>query len=268
MNDLFVTFGIESWKGTLEALVMPPVPFLLLVLVGARLMFRNRLLAWGLVLAGCLGVWLSATWITADALANTLLPPARAISRSELAEIRRAPDTAIVVLGGGRLALAPEYGVSDLNTVSLERLRYGLWLARETSLPVAFSGGIGHGGDPGPSEAEIAARVAERDFRTRLRWTETASRDTTENARRTLTLLHEDGIRRVVLVTHALHMPRAVDAFERATQRTGLALQVLPAPMALPTSGPLQLGDWLPNAGAFARTRYVLHEWLGRLMGA
>ena len=61
MNDLFVVLGIESWKSTLGAMFMPPIPFLVMVLVGMRLVYRRRLLAWSLVLGGVLGICDSAT---------------------------------------------------------------------------------------------------------------------------------------------------------------------------------------------------------------
>ena len=35
-----------------------------------------------------------------------------------------------------------------------------IWLARATGLPIAFSGGIGWGAPPGPTESEVAAQVA------------------------------------------------------------------------------------------------------------
>jgi len=52
-----------------------------------------------------------------------------------LNELKRAPKTAIVVVGGGRRAHAPEYGMSTLHPGNFDRLHYGLWLARETNLP-------------------------------------------------------------------------------------------------------------------------------------
>src|SRR5690606_6300637 len=36
MNGLLTLLGIESWKPVLAALVMPPLPFFLLILIGAR----------------------------------------------------------------------------------------------------------------------------------------------------------------------------------------------------------------------------------------
>ncbi len=266
MNELFLTLGIEGWKPLVSALLLPPLPLLVLVLVGARLMFRRRLLAWLLVLLGVLGTWLGTTAAVADALTFWLVHPPPALSESEIADLKRAPRTAIIVLGGGRRALAPEYGVSALHARSIERLRYGLWLARETGLPVGYSGGLGHGALPGPTEAEIAARVAEREFGRPLRWQEADSRDTHENAVKTVALLEPQGIERIVLVTHGYHMRRTLANFERAA--SGVQMSFVAAPMGLPTGGARRLSDWLPSAYGFEITRIALHEWLGYLMGA
>lgn len=266
MNEIFLGLGIESWKPALTALVMPPVPFLVLVLAGARLMFRRRLLAWFLVLLGVLGLWFAATPAVSGLLLRGLLHPPRALGETEIAELKRAPRTSIAVLGGGRRLLAPEYGISTLRPASIERLRYGLWLARETALPVGFSGGVGFGSATGPSEAEIAARIAEREFGRQLRWTETESRDTHENAVRTVALLAPMGIEQIVLVTHNYHMARALRNFERAAE--GRKIKIIPAPMDLPTGGRLEPGDWLPSLNGYDTTWLVLHEWLGRLAGA
>lgn len=265
MNELFLTLGIESWKPALSGLLLPPIPFLLLVLVGARLMFSRRLIAWLLVLLGVAGVWLSTTGAAAHGLRLWLMPPVRALSASDIAELKRAPKTAIVVLGGGRRSLAPEYGVSTLKPRTVERLRYGLYLARETGLPVAFSGGVGFGATPGPSEAEIAGRIAERDFGRPLRWLESESRDTHENALRTVALLQPQGIERIVLVTSGLHMARAKLNFQRAAAGR---IQIVPAPMDLPASNRIRAADFLPGLDGYEDVRITLHEWLGRIAGA
>lgn len=268
MNEIFLTLGIESWKPVLSTLVLPPLPLLLLVLIGARLMFVRRLLAWTLVLLAVAGLWATTTVALGHALTNALLAPPRALMEADIAELRRAPKTSIVVLGAGRRLLAPEYGMSALRPLSIERLRYGLWLARETALPVGFSGGVGHGAPPGPSEAEIAARTAEREFGRKLTWTEAESRDTRENAIKTVALLKPAGIEQMVLVTHANHMRRAIGNFEQAAQAAGMHLIIVAAPMGMAAAGDLRFSDWLPSPEGFLQTRHALHEWLGRLMGA
>ena len=266
MNEIFLTLGVEAWKPLVTALLLPPVPLLLLVLIGARLMYRRRLLAWLLILLGVTGLWLMCTGAIGKLLLNGLLRPPPALNSSEIAELRKSPRTAIVVLGGGRRELAPEYGVATLTPRSIERLRYGLWLARETALPLAFSGGIGHGAKAGATEGDIAARIAERDFGRPLRWLETSSRDTRENALRTVALLQPQGIEKIVVVTNANHMTRAMRNFERAAASHKMA--IVGAPMGVPTPGPLELTDWLPSVRGFDATWVALHEWLGLLAGA
>ncbi len=266
MNEIFLTLGIEAWKPIVSALILPPVPFLVLILAGARLMFRRRLLAWLLVLLGVMGLWLSSTPAVALGLSNWLIQPPRALIEAELADLKKAPKTTIVVLGGGRKLLAPEYGISDLKPASLERLRYGLWLGKETALPVGFSGGVGLGATGGPTEAEIAVRIAEREFGRPLRWTESESRDTRENAFKTVALLQTLGYEQIVVVTHAYHMPRAMRNFERAAD--GRKIKLVAAPLGTPSSSRIQATDWLPTLSGYQQTWLALHEWVGKLAGA
>ena len=271
MNELLLWLGVDAWRPIASALLLPPVPFLLAVLVGARLLFRRRLLGWTLIVLACLGLWFGSTDVGADLLRRGLLPPARALAPPEIAALKKTPHTAIVVLGGGRKLLAPEYGVSDLTPLSLERLRYGLWLGRQTGLPVMYSGGIGHGRPEGPSEAEIAARVAERDFGRPLRWQEAESRDTRENALKSVTFLRAQGIERIVVVTHAYHMPRAMRNFERAVQASGAppgSIRLVAAPMHVQPPTRHRLIDFLPTRVGNYDVQLVLHEWFGLLIGA
>ncbi len=265
MNEIIQALGIESWKPALTALAMPPVPLLLLVLIGARQMFIRPLLAWLLILLGTLGVWFSGTHALGYGLNQSLNRAPPALSSSDLAELRRSPKTAIIVLGGGRRLTAPEYGLSTLNFRSAERLRYGIWLSRETGLPLGFSGGVGHGAASGASEAEIAARVAEREYGRNLRWQESESRDTRENAIKTVALLQPQGIEKIVLVTDALHMRRALANFEQAVG--GKRIRIVAAPMGVRADSHLSGSDWLPSRQGFEEVWMALHESLGRLLG-
>jgi len=270
VNDLFVSLGLESWKPLLRPLVMPPVPLLLMLLFGAALLARRRsVLGWGLVLSAVVALWASSTTLVGQWLVDGLTRPPPALSARAVAGLARAPKTALVVLGAGRRLLAPEYGAADLPPLAIERLRYGAWLARQTALPMAFSGGVALGNDPGPTEADIARHVAERDFGLKLRWTEDRSRDTNENAIRSVALLRGEGIERIVLVTHGFHMRRASAAFRRAIAHQRATIELVLAPMGLHASqGPTTIGDWLPTMEGFALTRLALHEWLGWLAGA
>jgi uncharacterized SAM-binding protein YcdF (DUF218 family) len=268
MNALLLTLGIEGWKPALGALLFPPMPFIAMVLLGAALMRRRALLGWVLVLTASTGLWLMGTEAASVAIERQLLRPPPALGPSEMAALRRAPDTAIVVLGGGRRLLATEYGHATLRPRSAERLRYGIHLARATGLPLAFSGGVGFGAPGGPSEAAVAGQLAEEDYGFKLRWQEGESRDTRENAVRTVALLREQGVRHLVVVTQAYHMPRAMRNFERAVAASGAAMRLSAAPMDASPEGRLEFLDWLPSLTGYEQTRVNLHEWLGMLAGA
>ena len=267
MNDAFATFGIEYWKPILFAFVAPPVPLILIIAVGAYAIRRHRRFGLPLALLGCAALWLSLTPATGDILARYLLDESPPLTAANIAGLVSAADSAIVVLGRGRRLLAPEYGDSELTAGSIERLRYGIWLARATQLPIAFSGGVGWGAAVGPTEADIAARTAERDFGLRLNWLERESSDTHQNAANTVALLKPSGIRRVVLVTDSADMPRAVRNFERASAELGW--QIVPAPVGS-SSGDTRYTalDWVPSPRGYERVYTTLHEWLGQLARA
>ena len=268
MNDWLLTLRVEHWKPVLGALLLPPVPFIAMVLTGLFMVSKRRILAWFLVLSGSAGLWLMGTSAAAVALERGVLRPPAALTPAEIAALKQAPRAAIVVLGGGRIEVASEYGMSSLNARSIERLRYGIHLGRQTGLPVAFSGGVGYGARPGPSEAEVAARIAEREFGFKLRWTETASRDTRENALRSVALLRQQGVNHIVLVTQAYHMPRALKNFKSAAASPGSPMRVTAAPMDVVPRGPQEFMSWMPSLIGYQQTRLNLHEWLGLLGGA
>lgn len=277
LNDLLLQFGAVGWKPALTALLLPPVPLLLLMLTGAALARRRPAWGWLLLLAGAAGIWLGSTTAMGEWLQRQLLAPHRALSLQDLQQLQQlqpprrstAPAAgAIVVLGAGRESYAPEFGTANLPPQAMERLRYGLWLARETGLPVAYSGGTGHAQASGPAEAEVAAQIAARDFARPLKWTEAESRDTRENAERSVALLRGAGVSRIVLVTHGWHMRRSLRAFEQAVARSGGGITLQAAPIGLARDESAGALRWLPSQDGFAETRSALREYLGLLAGA
>ena len=268
MNDIVSALGLQGWKGIVSALLLPPVPWLILILVGARQMYRRRGLAWFLILLGVGAVYVTATPAAGKLLRPVLLTLPKPLTPDAISALKGAPRTAIVVLGAGRREFAPEYGMSTLRPLTMERLRYGIWLARQTNLPLAYSGGVGFGSRGSVTEAEIAARIAREEFGRPLRWIEDRSRDTSENGLLTVPPLQAAGIARVVLVTSDLHMPRALRAFERGAERNGRPLALLPAPIDVPAAFDWSLNDFLPSRRGFTDTHLLLHEWLGYWLGA
>jgi len=286
------------YKPLLTALVMPPVPFLVLILVGARLILPRRGLGFLLVLAGVSGIWLTSCQAVAVLLQDHSLNPPHVLLAETQARLKSAgqayakqvaaarrngrgdggtPPAAIIVLGSGREALAAEYGKSDLSAHSVARLRYGVWLSRQTGLPLGFSGGVGwaqkSGSDDAP-EAEVAARIAAEQFGLPLRWVESSSADTRANAAHTVAMLAEEGVREVVVVTQAFHMPRAQRDFEQAAQHMVTlhpqwpTVTVTPAPIVFWHKGERPELDWIPSIEGAFNVRLALKELLGLFMGA
>ena len=164
---------------------------------------------------------------------------------------------AIVILAGGKDHNREEYGGVTISMDTLQRVRYGAKLARELHLPVLLSGGVVHGS--GIGESRYMARVLEEEFSITPRWIEDQSRNTAQNARFTRKLL---GTSKVLLVTHALHMRRALRAFEQQ------GVRVIPAPVASAAHGKpfrLTLFSFLPSEKALVVSRDALHELLGIL---
>jgi uncharacterized SAM-binding protein YcdF (DUF218 family) len=273
VNEIFLALGIESWKPVLSVFLLPPVPLLLLVLLGARWILWRRALGWITVLVAVAGLWLGSCAAVGEWLQHTLTPPPPVLSKERQVELRRGAaaqpgSVAVVVLGGGSESLAPEYGMPSLSPYALERLRYGIWLSREIGAPMAFSGGPGHAAPGTRPEAEIASEIALREFARSVRWVEGQSRDTRENALYTVRLLRDSGVRRLVVVTHGWHMPRALRAFREAVSHARLDWEVVPAPMGLAPRVERPVLRWMPSPEGFQLVRAVCREKLGWWLGA
>jgi uncharacterized SAM-binding protein YcdF (DUF218 family) len=243
-------------KPLLSALLLPPLAPLLLALIGLILAMKKKRGGLALVLFALSLLWLLSCHGSAVWLSRSILPQFAPLAIDQL---KTGKVQAIVVLGGGVLPRAPEYGEAQPRAETAARLRYGVWLARQSGLPVAFTGGLGWAAHSTQTESEaaVARRVAQQDYGVALRWLESDSRDTADNARLLAPLLQRDGVQRIALVTHAWHMPRSVAAFEK----TGLV--VVPAPMGFVQPQENQLLEWLPSAQGLLASRQVLREWLG-----
>ena len=114
-----------------------------------------------------------------------------------------------MILGGG-VRTAPEFGGETLGRLTLERVRYGARVARQTTLPVLVSGGVVYGGT---AEAVLMKRALEEELNVAVRWTEERSRDTRSNAAESAAILRPAGVQRVLLVAHGFDMPRATAEF-------------------------------------------------------
>lgn len=233
------------------AVLLPPLSLILLCALGMALARRRPRLGHGLSIVALLLLTILSTEAGALLLAQPLeerAPP--------LLSARAQQAQAIVVLGGGRMANAPEYGGEDVSgLVTLGRLRYGARLQRETALPLLVSGGAPDGRAQG--EAVLMANALREDFGVSVKWIEDRSDDTAQNARFSAQLLRQANVRRILLVTDALHMARAQRVFEHQ------GLEVVAAPTVFYSRTAVTPMRWVPSAGALRLSHYALHEWIG-----
>jgi uncharacterized SAM-binding protein YcdF (DUF218 family) len=234
-------------KKIISALILPPVAPALIILLG--LILRKRWAGFTLIAAGLVSVVALSTNVVSSALLVSL-QNSPALNPSNLPQA-----SAVVVLAGGLREAAEEYGSDQLNTFTLERLRYGAWLAKRTNLPLLVTGGTKY---DGPTEAQVMAQTLRDEFGLQPRWIESRSRDTAENATYSAELLQEANISRILLVTHAWHMRRAFAEFKAAK------LDPIPAPTAFARRpAPLGADDFVPTPRAYYLSGFALHEWLG-----
>jgi uncharacterized SAM-binding protein YcdF (DUF218 family) len=238
------------------ALVLPPGVNIVLAIAGVLLWRRLRVLAVILLTLSLVTLYAFSTPKVGDALFESLESHAARLPGAALAE----DVGAIVVLAGGRNRNAPEYGGETVAFPSLVRLRYAARLQRESGLPLLVSGGRVYEVEPA-SEAALIRDVLENELNVPVRWLEERSHNTAENASYSAEILRNENIAAVVLVTHAAHMPRAVDAFEKH----GVEVYAAPTGRRTGHRGTASVQNWLPSSGALDRSRIALHEILGRI---
>jgi len=235
-------------KALLKALVLPPTGPLLLSAVGLVILSRFPRAGRTLAAAGVfLLLALSVPMVAIALLRAVDVPPPLDVERAKSAH-------AVVILGGGVRRNALEYGGDTLGRLTLERVRYGAHVARVTGLPVLVTGGSVLGGE---TEAKLMKDSLEQEFGVGVRWVETRSRNTHENAVRSAEILRAAGIDRVVLVAHAVDMPRAGGEFEAQ----GIA--IIKAPTEIPASYDGGLLNYVPSIAGLEGSYFALYEILG-----
>jgi uncharacterized SAM-binding protein YcdF (DUF218 family) len=239
-----------SWQliNAVTALLIPPGLLIVVSAAGLALLRSRPRAGHALLVAGTAGLYLLSMPLTGTFLLQHWETPPGEVEHATAAQ-------AIVVLGAGKYPQAPEYGGDTVTPTTLVRLRYAAVLHRRTGLPILVSGGSPEGSSI--DEAQTMRRVLEQEFGTTVRWSENQSANTLENARLTHRMLQQEGIRRICLVTHAWHMPRARLAFEHA------GFEVIAAPTAHATRYRLTVMDMLPDPGALLDSALFFREVIG-----
>ncbi|HVW70366.1 MAG TPA: YdcF family protein [Steroidobacteraceae bacterium] len=233
-------------KSFARTLVLPPSGSLLVALLGLSLWRRYRRLGVALVALGTISLWLLSMPVIGEPLVRLVeryppLDPSRPVSAQ-----------AVVILGGGGVRVADEYGGPVVSNTSLDRVAYGAFLAHRNGLPILVSGA--------PDEAEAMRATLARNFNIPPRWVEGHSGDTFENASLSARILLHTGVRRIVLVTSADHEWRAAHEFMSA------GFEVVPAPVGAHSSHPWTLLGFVPNPSGLQCSNTALYEMLGEPM--
>jgi uncharacterized SAM-binding protein YcdF (DUF218 family) len=232
-------------------LVSPPAVLLLLAALG---LWHARK-KWGVMLTWTAVVllWVLSTPIVAYNLLDLLTRGAVPVQLNALPKERAM----IVILPAGKVRAAEYPDGETASPLTVQRVRYGVSLAKNSGLSVAIPGGKHRGVY---SEAELVRRFAESDLNYRVALTENESLDTRQSAINLVQPLRAKNVDTVVLVTDARHMPRAAQAF------VDVGFNVVRAPMAI-TAGesPFRLLAFIPSADALGASYDVSHELVGRL---
>jgi len=212
-------------------------------------------LAWGAWFV----VWLLASPWFASLCARRLEP-----APTDLAAALAGSDPArrvMVVLSGGLKPRGPDGSLLErLYGNSTERIVAAARVYREHGFGHVIVTGASLDDGPRTDMAEAMAQmlVALGVPRDRIHL-EPEALDTKQNAIFSARLIRELPVDRIVVVTSALHMPRAVWEFQRA------GLTVIAAPVDYEPPPPPGVDAWLPSAGGLVLSHRCVHELLGRL---
>lgn len=242
--------------GKVATFMFGPLGIVIILLFAALLLYRRPRLSRSLLAAGILILWALSTRVVSQSLLRGLETQVPGYS------LENAPhEPAIVVLGGFMQVPNIVHRKGDF-TEAMDRLLHGFRLYRAGKAPlILISGGqVPMFGTGIETEAEAARSVLEE-------WgvpesailIETRSKNTAENGSFSRDLLASRGIHRALLVTSAMHMPRALAAFRKA------GLEVSPSPTDYLTGWPEPdpLFRFLPDPEALHRSTEALREYAG-----
>lgn len=200
-------------------------------------------------------LWIWSTPLVSEALRGHIENQA---GPRNLADVPAAP--VVVVLGGGISGPRPPLRSTPDLGASADRMWHAARLYHARKAPkLLLSGGVVRTGDG--SEAEAMKRfLLDLGVPSSDMWLEHSSDNTRSNAQRTADLLRAKGIHEIILVTSALHMPRASEEFE------AVGLNVRPAPTDFEVIDmPFDLLRIVPDTAALHGSTRAFKECLGQL---
>lgn len=243
----------------------PSSLFVLLLLVGAALLWRRSERGWRvgrtMVTAAALAAWaLAALPLGEYAMAalENRFPPPRSLPKTIDGIIILGPGVKpFITAARGQISLGPDAA----------RLTAALLLAHDhPEARVLFTGGSGQLVHRALTEAPVAGRfLVEMGLDPGRLTLEDQARNTYENAVFSQRLADPRPGETWVLITSAMHMPRAVGIFN------ALGWPVIPYPVDYRTSGTFASAQLFDVAEGIVNLDYAAKEWLGliayRLLG-
>ena len=241
-----------------------PLGLVVALLVTAILLRRRTNWAWVFLLTS-LGILLVAcnTWVPAVLM--------RSLEWQYLPMETYPQTEVIVVLGGSTDSAKYPRQLVDIGSAG-DRILYAahLYHQRVADHLLLTGGYIPWKDQRQPPANDMAKILGMLGVPEEALWYERESQNTFENALFTRKILEEKGIDRIVLITSAMHMPRAVRLFEKQ------GFEVIPAPTdynITQTSWDrlwepnmvTQLFNLLPTVGNLSDTTSAIKEYLGIL---
>jgi uncharacterized SAM-binding protein YcdF (DUF218 family) len=232
----------------ISAFLLPPLNLIVLALLGALLLRRYP--SWGkrMIAASIVLLWICSM----PAVGNLLLAWLEQDANTPISEMHRGQ--AIIILAGGRNYDVAEFGGDTTDKYTLERVRLGALIQRNTGIPILITGGKP---DNDETSEAVLMQKALTEFSATTNWIEQEAMNTAQNAAFSARMLANDQVKDIILVTHGWHMPRARAAFERA------GFRVLPSGAGRHKQGSYTLLHFLPSAEGMHHTQIFMHEAVG-----
>ena len=175
--------------------------------------------------------------------------------------IAESPSADAIVVLGGCVGAADypriEVDLTDASDRVLHAAR--LYRAGKAPIIIATGGAIGWLGSKTPEARSISRLLQEWGVPASAIVIESGSLNTYQNAENTKRLLERRGLKSILLVTSAMHMPRALATFRAA------GINAIPSPTDYEVIDreELTILDFLPDAEALADTTKAVKEYLG-----
>ncbi len=233
----------ETLKKLIEYVIFPPgiiiIGFLALGVSARKIKFA---------LAGALFFSAALYLLSTGPVKNALISPLEN-TYYKPADVKMLKADAIAVLGAGA------YNGQTLDGDSLNRLIAGFLLYRKLHIPVIISGGYS---TFTASTAKIAEKILLKMGVGRSDIiTDDKSNDTEQNVSALEAICKKRGFAKIILVTSAYHMKRAVFLFK------GTGLDIIPYPTDFKSDSRYNLYSFLPGMDNLAVSADALHEYLG-----